>query len=145
MPANSIAAGNGPFPAVVLLPPCSGRLPPRLEQADAARYTALGYVLLAVDSFGARGIADGCTGGGASVDMVMDAYGALLHLADLPFVDPDRIALVGYSFGGSVALSAVGIRRTGAAVRSPVHDRHRLLSVLSRTRGGWRSDRDPDR
>lgn len=99
--------GNGPFPAVVLLHPCSGRLAPRLEQADAARYTALGYVLLAVDSFGARGISDGCTGGGASVDMVMDAYGALLHLAALPFVDADRIALVGYSFGGSVALSAV--------------------------------------
>jgi dipeptidyl aminopeptidase/acylaminoacyl peptidase len=58
--------GNGPFPAVVLLHPCSGRLAPRLEQADAARYTALGYVLLAVDSFGARGISDGCTGGGAT-------------------------------------------------------------------------------
>jgi len=99
--------GDGPFPAVILLHPCSGRLPPRLAQADAARYTALGYVLLAIDSFGARGIVDGCTGGGASVDMVMDAYGALLHLAALPFVDGDRIALVGYALGGSVALSAV--------------------------------------
>jgi dienelactone hydrolase len=37
----------------------------------------------------------------------MDAYGALLHLATLPFVDPDRIALVGYSYGAGVALSAV--------------------------------------
>jgi dienelactone hydrolase len=99
--------GSGPFPAVVLLHPCSGRLPPRLEQADAARYTARGYALLAVDSFGARGIADGCAGGGASVDMVMDAYGALLHLAALPVIDPDRIALVGYSYGAGVALSAV--------------------------------------
>lgn len=97
----------GRSPAVVLLHPCSGRLPPALEQADAARYTALGYVLLAVDSFGARGIADGCAGGGASVDVVMDAYGALLHLASLPFVDPDRIALVGYSYGAGIALSAV--------------------------------------
>ena len=91
----------------MLLHPCSGRLPPSLEQADAARYTALGYVVLAVDSFGARGIADGCAGGGASVDVVMDAYGALMHLASLPFIDPDRIALVGYSYGGGVALSAV--------------------------------------
>jgi dienelactone hydrolase len=99
--------GDGPFPAVVLLHPCSGRLPPRLERIDAARYTDLGYVLLAIDSLGARGIGDGCTGGGASIDMVMDAYGALLHLATLPFVDADRIALVGYAFGGSVALSAV--------------------------------------
>jgi dienelactone hydrolase len=99
--------GQGPYPAIVLLHPCSGRLPPSIEQADAARYTAQGYAVLAVDSFGARGIADGCAGGGASVDVVMDAYGALMHLAGLPSIDPDRIALVGYSYGGSMALSAV--------------------------------------
>ena len=99
--------GNGPFPAVILLHPCSGRLPAQIEAADAARYTALGYALLALDSFGARGIVDGCTGGGLSVDIVMDAYGALLHLASMPFIDPDRIALVGYSLGGAVTLSAV--------------------------------------
>ena len=56
----------------------------------------------------ARGIADGgCTGGGASVDGVMDAYGALTHLASLPSIDPERIAIVGYAFGANVALSAV--------------------------------------
>src|SRR5882724_252439 len=37
--------GNGPFPAVVLMPPCSGRLPPPLERADAERHTNLGYAL----------------------------------------------------------------------------------------------------
>lgn len=100
-------AGKGPFPAIVLLHPCRGRLPPSVEQADAERYTALGYVLLAVDSFGARGIGDGCAGGGASVDVVMDAYGALLHLATLPFVDPGKVALVGYAYGAGQALSAV--------------------------------------
>lgn len=99
--------GDGPFPAIVLLHPCSGRLPVEVERNDARRYTALGYAVLAVDSFGARGIADGCTGGGASVDGVMDAYGALLHLATLPVIDPDRIAVVGYSFGATIALSAV--------------------------------------
>lgn len=99
--------GDGPFPAIVLLHPCSGRLPVEVERNDARRYTALGYAVLAVDSFGARGIADGCTGGGASVDGVMDAYGALLHLAALPVIDPDRIAVVGYSFGATIALSAV--------------------------------------
>ena len=37
----------------------------------------------------------------------MDAFGALLYLAGLPFIDPERIAVVGYSQGGGVALSAV--------------------------------------
>jgi dienelactone hydrolase len=64
--------------------------------------------VLALDNFTARGIADGgCTGGGASVDGVMDAYGALMQLASLPFIDPGRIAIVGYAFGANVALSAV--------------------------------------
>jgi dienelactone hydrolase len=100
--------GSGPFPAVILVHPCSGRLPARLEQTDAARYTALGYAVLALDNFTGRGIADGgCAGGGASVDGVMDAYGALLHLAGLPFIDSERVAIVGYAFGANVALSVV--------------------------------------
>jgi dienelactone hydrolase len=99
--------GNGPFPAVVLMPPCDGRLPQRLERAEGDRYTALGYALLAVDSFGPRGFSEGCSGVGSSVDLVMDAYGALLYLVGLPFVDPERIAIVGYSQGGYVALAAV--------------------------------------
>jgi dienelactone hydrolase len=99
--------GDGPFPTVVLLHPCRTRLPPEIASRDAERYTALGYAVLAVDSLGARGLTDGCAGGGASVDGVMDAYGALVHLATLPFIDPERIALVGYSFGATLALSAV--------------------------------------
>ena len=100
--------GNGPFPAVVLMPPCTGRLPVKVERADGERYNALGYALLAVDSFGPRGFEDGCSGVGSSVDLVMDAYGALLYLAELPFIDPERIAIVGYSKGADTALSAVG-------------------------------------
>ena len=100
--------GGGPFPAVVLMPPCTGRLPLRVEQADGARYNALGYALLAVDSFGPRGFEEGCSGVGSSVDLVMDAYGALLYLAELPSIDPERIAIVGYSKGADTALSAVG-------------------------------------
>jgi dienelactone hydrolase len=100
--------GNGPFPAVVFMPPCTGRLPIELERAEGERYNALGYALLAVDSFGPRGFEDGCGGVGSSVDLVMDAYGALLYLAELPFIDPERIAIVGYSKGADAALSAVG-------------------------------------
>src|SRR5437879_1348930 len=56
--------GSGPFPAIVLMPPCSGRLPLKVERADGERYNALGYALLAVDSFGPRGFEDGCGGVG---------------------------------------------------------------------------------
>ncbi|MDP1962963.1 MAG: dienelactone hydrolase family protein, partial [Reyranella sp.] len=44
---------------------------------------------------------------------VMDAFGALLYLARLPFIDPDRIAVLGYSQGGEVALSAVKLGGIG--------------------------------
>lgn len=71
-----------------------------------------GWVLLAVDSFGPRGIAHRCTFDvGSYVDRLMDAYGALQFLARNPSVDADRVAVMGFSQGAMVALSAV--RRGG--------------------------------
>jgi dienelactone hydrolase len=101
-------AGDGPFPAVVMLHGCNGRLPRAVEDAEGARFTALGYALLTVDSFGPRGVKERCRAeDGPPVDRVVDAYGALLYLARLPFIDADRIAVLGYSQGAIVALSAV--------------------------------------
>jgi dienelactone hydrolase len=100
-------AGTGPFAAVVALHGCGGRGPRDYEDALAARFVALGYVLLIVDSFGSRGIAHRCVNTDDSIDRVMDAYGGLLYLARQSFVDPERIAVVGYSQGAMVALSAV--------------------------------------
>ena len=102
-------AGDGPFPAVVQLHGCAGRGPKASEDAAGTRLVALGYALLIVDSFGPRGIKERC---GANywthpVDRVGDAYGALAWLATQPFVDPQRIALLGYSQGAIVALAAV--------------------------------------
>jgi dienelactone hydrolase len=61
-----------------------------------------GYVSLVVDSFATRGIKQTC-------DQLMparqgDALGALSYLSKLPFVDPKRIAVMGSSQGGIVAL-----------------------------------------
>jgi dienelactone hydrolase len=39
-------------------------------------------------------------------DRVWDAFGALAYLRSLPFVDPDRIGVMGWSHGGSTALRA---------------------------------------
>jgi dienelactone hydrolase len=104
-------AGVGPFPAIVVLHGCSGRGPRAYEDAAAARFTELGYAVLIVDSFGPRGITERCTQARSTsdVDRVADAYGGLLYLARLPFVDADRIAVVGYSQGAMVALSAISL------------------------------------
>ena len=104
--------GDGPFPAVVLAHGCSG-----LERNTAyrtvwrglGRHAALlnenGYVTLILDSFGPRRITDGCQTGGKYYSLqVNDAHAALDHLASLPFVDSDRIGLVGLSLGGGTAL-----------------------------------------
>jgi len=73
------------------------------------RFANLGYALLIVDSYGPRNIKQLCAeySQTARLDRTLDAYGGLLYLASLPFVDPERIAVVGYSQGAMVALSAV--------------------------------------
>jgi dienelactone hydrolase len=103
--------GAGPFPAIVALHGCNGRGSRTYEDESAARFTALGYVILYVDSFAPRGITERCHSAPADpfVDRVMDAYGGLLFLAAQPFIDPERIAVVGYSQGAMVALSAVAL------------------------------------
>lgn len=99
--------GAGPFPAVVHLHGCSG-LTERMRRASAARMTNWGYVSLVVDSFATRGLKDDCVTPPA--DRHADAMGALAYLATLPFVDPQRIALVGHAQGGAAALQVASER-----------------------------------
>jgi dienelactone hydrolase len=64
--------------------------------------TGWGYVSLAVDSFAPRGIEDQCTH--LAPGRLGDALAALSYLSHLPFVDAQRIAVVGSSQGAIVAL-----------------------------------------
>ena len=99
------ASSPGPSPAVVLLHSCNGNWR-RLDERWGKRVASWGYVTLTVDSFGPRGLKNTC-GGGAPVDLAFDAYRALNFLVQQPFVDPSRVAALGFSQGGWLALTSV--------------------------------------
>ncbi len=95
--------GEGPFPAVVVLPGCTGFSGHSASTADRLR--RWGYVALTVDSLGPRGLSPVC--GYSFLDQITDAFAALQYLSQLSFVDPERVAVLGYSKGGFSALAAV--------------------------------------
>jgi dienelactone hydrolase len=95
----------GPSPAVVLLHSCNGDWR-RLDERWGKRIASWGYVTLAVDSFGPRGLKNTCSGG-APVDLAFDAYRALSFLVRQPSIDPARVAVLGFSQGGWLALTSV--------------------------------------
>jgi dienelactone hydrolase len=98
-------AGAGPFPAVVLLHSCNGNWK-GLDERWGRQIAPWGYVTLTVDSFGPRGVDETC-GNGTPADMAFDAYRALDFLVQEHAVDPDRVAVLGFSQGGWLALSSV--------------------------------------
>ena len=100
-PAASL--GGGPFPALVLSPTCAG-VGPHLRYWVQEGLKA-GYVVLVLDHMWPRGVGVIC---GKSSDLsfgqgAKDAQAALEHLAGLGYVDPHKIALMGFSWGGAVA------------------------------------------
>jgi dienelactone hydrolase len=102
--------GDGPFPAALLLHGCRG-ITPR-DDDWAVRLINWGYVTLQVDSFGPRGEPSICGAFGLkigySIMRAQDAYDAKSYLAGLPFVDRNRIAVMGWAHGAWTALYAVG-------------------------------------
>jgi dienelactone hydrolase len=107
-------AGDGPFPAVVILHDCSG-LGPRssgMAWRWSSELTQRGYVTIWPDSFSPRGRPTGVCAGATAPRITFeqragDAYAALTYLASQPFVDARRIAVMGGSHGGSSTLAAI--------------------------------------
>jgi dienelactone hydrolase len=144
-------AGDGPFPAIVILHDCSG-LGPRSSGSPwrwSAELTAKGYVTIWPDSFTTRGHPRGvCTD--ASAPRVLfgqraaDAYAALDYLGTLSYVDATRVAVMGGSHGGSSTLAAT----VDAAVNSRRAGRFAAAIALypgcGRTMGGWTVTRAQD-
>jgi dienelactone hydrolase len=81
-------------------------MPATTKQKLVDELVGWGHVVLLVDSFATRGIEHACTGGIPDIAGTRrsDAYGALAFLARQTFVDPHRVAAVGFSQGGWVTL-----------------------------------------
>ncbi len=108
--------GDGPFPAIVMLHDCSG-LGPRSSGAPrrwARELVAHGYVVAIPDSFTTRGFPGGvCTDPSPNRNdvgpfrRVPDAYEAFDRLRALPYVDANRIGVMGGSHGGASTLATI--------------------------------------
>jgi dienelactone hydrolase len=99
-------AGEGPFPALVLLHGCSGIQPNTLTWAHWLR--SEGYVALVLDSFSGRGLKRLCSDSSPLTGQARatDVWAAAQHLTRLPFVDGARIGAIGWSHGGWTVLHA---------------------------------------
>ena len=80
-------------------------------------FEKLGYVTLRFDMRGC-GISEGEKGRVICLEQVSDASNALTFLAQHPQVDPDRIGMIGSSFGAAVAVYTGGVDKRVAAVIS---------------------------
>ena len=109
-------AGEGPFPAVIVLHSCAGVGDHTYNWSK--RITSWGYVTLVPDSFGSRDEGAVCTRPNVVTPSmrVADVAGAVEYLATLPFVDKGRIALIGHSHGGSTVVRSLQ-RSVGLAQR----------------------------
>lgn len=116
-----LSSWSGPRPAIVLMHGCAGIYSnsdpskgiARLYSEWADRLTKAGYAALLIDSFGPRGVTQNqCGNGPVGVSEVSDrpndAYAGLAFLASRPLeFDAHRVAVIGWSHGGSSALSAL--------------------------------------
>jgi len=107
--------GEGPFPAVILLPAC-GYLAPSAEQIWGQALLSWGFVTLTLDVFTPRGVVGQKTCiAPVSPELAEDAYRALNVLAKRKYVDPKHVFVIGFGRSSSLVFAAVerdGIERT---------------------------------
>jgi dienelactone hydrolase len=112
-------AGSGPFAAVVGIHGCDGLTNAKGEVRPlygtwGETLSQKGYLVLLIDSFKPRGYTNLC----ATMPIFsrpilpnretpMDAFGALNYLRSRPDVRPDRIAVLGQSYGGAAMMFTI--------------------------------------
>ncbi|MBM4348411.1 MAG: hypothetical protein FJ106_00730 [Deltaproteobacteria bacterium] len=103
--------GPGPHPAVVFVSGCSGFTPafaPKAYGRPAEQLRGLGFVVVWADFLGRRNLKSCMEGGITPEEAGWDAVAAASWLRTQPYVDPKRIAAMGWSYGGGAVLSALG-------------------------------------
>jgi dienelactone hydrolase len=101
-----IAQGNGRLPVVVLMHG-SGGVGANIV-SWVRPFNAMGISTFVIDGFSGRGLTSVNTNQAllGRLNFIVDIYRSLEILAKHPRVDPDRIALIGFSRGGQAALYA---------------------------------------
>jgi hypothetical protein len=103
-------------PAFIALHGFGGNKDGHGQQVIAKQMNLWGYVTLRID-FRGCGESEGERGRIICLDQVADTRNAISYLATRAEVDPERIALVGSSFGAAVAVFTGGAdRRVGAVI-----------------------------
>jgi dienelactone hydrolase len=108
-------ASTAPAPVVIGLHGCGGLFTPKGELSKltldwAGRWVAAGYVVLFPDSFGSRGLGPQCTVTDRKIvprHRADDVNAAASWVAGQLFAAPGKLALVGWSHGGSSTLNAI--------------------------------------
>jgi dienelactone hydrolase len=101
-----VAQGSGRLPVVVLVAGSGGHS----AGADVwdRQFQSMGISTFVMDSFAGRGITSTVVDQSqlGRLNMILDLYRSLAVLAAHPRVDPDRIAVMGFSRGGQATLYA---------------------------------------
>jgi dienelactone hydrolase len=96
----------GPAPAVVVLHGCEGF--GNLERVTADDLASHGFVALAIDTLKPQGVSNVCGNSFAAVPAGAEyATAALAWLNSQPFVTPNHLGVMGFSFGGIETLALV--------------------------------------
>jgi dienelactone hydrolase len=150
--------GDARHPAVIFLHGCgglgrAGALDPR-ETAWAAALNPLGYAVLMVDSLAPRGLLNTCslpaTDPARLSDLMekrkRDALGALRYLQSQPYVQPNQVAVIGWSQGGGVVLMVLNTNSPRLPAETPPASFRAAVAFYpalcseKRQPGDWRSN-----